>query len=157
MIFLERLQTSTTTTCWRLTNTSFCQNVAPMGTTFWQTVVLLQTSNTTTLWRLQNTYFCQNVVPMGTPFWQQVVFWSLQQVVVFEVWSLSRKIWKISEKNGILYHVLPGQYRWLQKKALARASWALVASRWALPARRPQPWSRDRLECSRLGSVQNTQ
>ena len=32
-IFLERLQTSKTTTCWRPQNTTVCQNVVPMGTT----------------------------------------------------------------------------------------------------------------------------
>ena len=31
MILLERLQTSKATTCWRLRNAAFCQNVAPMG------------------------------------------------------------------------------------------------------------------------------
>ena len=34
--------------------------------------------------------------PMGTTFWQKVAFVSLQQVVVVEVWSLSRNIWKVS-------------------------------------------------------------
>ena len=37
--FLERLQTSKTTTLGRLQNTTFCQNVVPMGATLWQEVV----------------------------------------------------------------------------------------------------------------------
>ncbi len=39
LIFLERLQTSTTTTFRRLRNTTFCQNVVPVGTAFWQKAV----------------------------------------------------------------------------------------------------------------------
>ena len=64
----------------------------------------LRTSKTTTFWRLLNTTFCQHVVPMGTTFWQTHVFWSLQKVVVFEVWSLPRKDLKIFEKvwNSLL-------------------------------------------------------
>ena len=57
----ERLQTSTTTTFWRLQNTKYM---------FFLQIFLerLQTSTTTTCRRLQNAAFCQNVVPMGATF-----------------------------------------------------------------------------------------
>ena len=57
---------------------------------------ICHTSKTTTFGRLQNTSFCRNVVPtMGTAFWQKAVLRSLQQVVVFEDWRLSWKVWNI--------------------------------------------------------------
>ncbi len=52
---------------------------------------------------------------MGTTFWQTVVFWSLQKVVVFEVWSLSRKISK-KVRNSLLRGAGPvaqAPERWL--------------------------------------------
>ena len=53
--------------------------------------------------------FCQHVVPMGTTFWQTVVRWSIQQVVVFEVWSLPMEIGEVlNNKNGNSRLRVPG-------------------------------------------------
>ena len=48
---------------------------------------------------------------MGTTFPQKAVFWSLRKVVAFEVWSLSRQIWKtLKAMLEIRYYVGPVQY-----------------------------------------------
>ncbi len=92
---------------------------------------------------------------MGTTFWQKDVFWSLQKIVVFVVWSLSRKISKILKNIEIGYYVGPDQY---QSWKCAWSAYAGNAEEWqgtpVLPKRTheelPQPmrplWLRTRLE-----------